>query len=321
MDEVSANVRQVEDSNVMLRLRRVFYAAVAAVVVFAFSVGACDAAKAKSKPKAKVSIKPAPVYAGVRLTEMYVPPYILKGSLVTKGRVFYRSPIPENTLAGITLSRPANTILAKWGNPTRITVGTAQAEVAVAPATPSGPQYIPPGGGTLPNLLAPLGGESMLRGGLGAYASLPPIEPLEMPGMPAARGTTGTSQGTGQPPPGGGETRVLRQEEVTWTYDLPNGITLEFIITDGMITQITVGGEGPWPLSKTRTGLQLGDTYKLVLWVMGFPKEPQKYVGRFLRVSYIEKNRALFTFLNKKLVGITIALVQQELQQGAGQKP
>jgi hypothetical protein len=137
-----------------------------------------------------------------------------------------------------------------------------------------------------------------------SYPSLPPgLQPSE----------------TGQSPAGGGEARTLRQEEVTWTYDLPNGITLEFIVTDGTITQITVGGEGPWGLSKTRTGLQLGDTYKLVLWVCGYPTEPQKYVRRFLRVSYIDKNRALFTFLNKKLVGVTIALVQQELQEGIGQ--
>jgi len=303
----------------MLPWKRAFFAAVAAVVVLGLSVGVCEAANSKTKPKPRVSIKPARIPTGVYLKKIYVPPYILKGSLVTKGRAFYRSSIPENTLAGITLSRPANIILAKWGNPTRITVGTAQAEVAAAPTTPttpSGPAYIPPGGG-LPNLLAPIG-EAMLRGGPGAYPPLPGVEPMEtlrMPGMPT------TPQGQGQAPAGGGETRVLRQEEVTWTYDLPNGITLEFIITDGTITQITVGGEGPWPLSKTRTGLQLGDTYKLVLWVMGFPEEPQKYVGRFLRVSYIEKSRVLFTFLNKKLVGITIALVQKELEEGAGQKP
>jgi len=77
---------------------------------------------------------------------------------------------------------------------------------------------------------------------------------------------------------------------------------------------ITVGGVGPWGLSKTRTGLQLGDSYKLVLWVCGYP-ESQRYAGRFLRLSYVDKSRVLYTFLNKKMVGVTIALVQEELAQ------
>jgi len=46
-----------------------------------------------------------------------------------------------------------------------------------------------------------------------------------------------------QVPGGGGTSAALSQEEVTWTYDLWNGITLEFIITDGLITQITTGGK------------------------------------------------------------------------------
>jgi hypothetical protein len=136
----------------------------------------------------------------------------------------------------------------------------------------------------------------------------PPMAGLPgMPGMPAPGGVAPV-----QPQATGGTTSVLTQEEVTWTYDLNNGITLEFIITDGLITQITVGGAGPWSLSKTRTGLQLGDTYKLALWVCGYP-ESQKYVGRFLRISYVNKNRALFTFLKNKLVGVTIAMVPTEL--------
>ncbi len=122
-----------------------------------------------------------------------------------------------------------------------------------------------------------------------------------MPGMP------------GQPGQTPGRAGILSQEEVTWTYDLPSGITLEFILTDGKITQITAGGVGPWVASKTRTGLELGDTYKLVLWVMGYP-ESQKYSGRFLRVSYVNSNRVLYTFLNKKVVGITIALVPEEIK-------
>lgn len=295
-----------------------FTKAVAAVAIAAFltvAFGSCWAASSKSR--ARVSVKPTRPAYSVGSGKVYVPPQIIAGSLLAKGRAFYRPVVPEDTLAGIKLGRPASQILAKWGNPTRITVGTAEGEVETAQAqpTPTGPAYIPPGGGlsTLPTLVGSLEQSLGLRGVRSSYPALPgfaePMAPVPSPAAPT----------TGQQPTGGKTTRVLRQEEVTWTYDLPNGITLEFIITDGVVTQITVGGQGPWALSKTRTGLQLGDTYKLVLWVMGFPEEPHKYVGRFLRVSYLNKNRSLFTFLNKRLVGITIALVQEEVREGVGE--
>lgn len=221
--------------------------------------------------------------------KIQVPANIIKGSAVVSGRTFYKSNVPENTLAGIRLGRPAKEILAKWGNPTRITVGQSQGEISVTQTDV--PAYTPPAGGQNNPLVA---GVSAISGMLG----LP-----QLPGPQAAPQTPAAPNET---------TVLLTEEEVTWTYDLVNGITLEFIITDGLITQITVGGSEPWSLSKTRMGLQLGDTYKLVLWVGGYP-ESQKYVGRFLRVSYVNKNRALFTFLNKRLVGITIAMVPSEL--------
>lgn len=273
----------------------------AASLAFACAVGLCTAAGAAP---AKAKVTPASSKPAYGLTRVSVPTSMLQGSLLTKGRTFYRSTLPESTLADIRLGRPANSILAKWGNPTRITVGTAQAEVANIPApSPAGPSYIPPGGGMYASPLAE--GLNKAASMLGLQSSpMPPLGGFESP--------------MGQPPMGAPtqqqpETRTLSQEEVTWTYDLPNGITLEFIITNGIITQVTVGGEGPWGLSKTRTGIQLGDSYKLVLWVMGFPEEPQRYVGRFLRVSYVDKNRVLFTFLNKKLVGVTIAMVPSEI--------
>ena len=292
-------------------LRRAFAVSTAAVLVFAMVSGGIGyAAKAKAKSRAKAYVRPAGVSLGQGLSKISVPSYILKGSAVATGRAFYKSSVPEFTLGGIRLSRAANTILAKWGNPSRITLGTAQAEVANVPSAPTAPNYIPPGGG-YPSLTQGVNlANELLGSGRPALPRLPGYDMPNIPGAPPGQ----------QPQQGGTETRVLRQEEVTWTYDLPNGITLEFIITDGTITQITVGGEGPWGLSKTRTGLQLGDSYKLVLWVMGFPEEHQKYVGRFLRVSYVEKNHVLFTFLNKKLVGVTIALVQEEISQGGGEK-
>jgi len=281
---------------------------ITAVLIIVLMLGVCSTlVLAASKAKAKVS--PASSYG---LTKIYIPPSMIKGSLVTKGRTFYRSSQPETTLAGIRLGRSANTILAMWGNPTRITTGVVQAEVAdvTQPSPPpSGPSYIPPSSSSLGSLYGSyVEGLNRAASWAGMQGpALPSLPGLEAPGMTTLPSTTP------QQTPGGTQTRTLRQEEVTWTYDLPNGITLEFIITNGIVTQITVGGEGPWALSKTRTGIQLGDSYKLVLTVCGFPEEPQRYVGRFLRVSYVEKNRVLFTFLNKRVVGITIALVPDEL--------
>lgn len=237
-------------------------------------------------------------------SKLSVPSSIVKGSSVTSGRAFYRSGIPETSLAGIRLGREAKDILAKWGNPTRITVGSvmAQGPEAVAPA---------PGMADMMNPYAALAqGFSSAAGKLGLQSN-----PMgDLPGLPGLGGPSpyGSPMETLPAPGQPSGSQMLAEEEVTWTYDLWNGVTLEFIITDGLITQITTGGRGPWKPSITQSGLQLGDTYKLVLWVCGYP-ESQQYAGRFLRVSYVNKNRALYTFLNNKLVGITIAMVPQEL--------
>lgn len=226
-----------------------------------------------------------------------VPGHILQGSVLAKGRVFYAPRLPEDTLAGIRLGRPAKEVLSKWGNPSRITIGITQSQTAQlnAPVIPGIP-YTPPQ-------------TNIFQGGLqpGMNQPLPSLPGFNVPGFtppPGAEAAPTVSSGPG----------TITSEEITWTYDLQNGITLEFIITDGLVTQITAGGQGPWGLSKTRTGLQLGDTYKLVLWVCGYP-ENQRYAARFLRVSYVNKSRALYTFLNKKLVGVTIAMVPEQLQQ------
>lgn len=245
-----------------------------------------------------------------------VPSAIMNGSSLTSGRAFYAQRLPEDTLAGIRLGRQAKEVLSRWGNPSRITVGITQSQgpqnsVSAIPGIP----YTPPqnnafGGGLFAGVnqaagMLGLQNPPMNMGG-GGMPVMPGLPGYGAPGMPTPPGAAGSQPNTG------GQSGMLDSEEVTWTYDLQSGITLEFIITDGLVTQITVGGQGPWGLSKTRTGLQLGDTYKLVLWVCGYP-ENQKYAGRFLRASYVNKSRALYTFLNKKLVGITIAMVPTEL--------
>lgn len=240
--------------------------------------------------------------AKAQSSKLYVPAKIVKGSSVSGKRSFYRTNVPEDSLAGIRLGRKAQDILARWGNPSRITVAGSQQQDNSGSA-PTAPSYIPPTASSYATAAAQLSG----------MMGLPGLPGYSAPGMTGTSGLPGMpSQQQSDQSTSGGTKAGLSEEEVTWTYDLANGLTLEFIITDGLITQITVGGVGPWGLSKTHTGLQLGDTYKLVLWVCGYP-ESQNYAGRFLRVSYVNKNRALYTFLNNKLVGITIAMVPSDL--------
>ena len=272
-------------------LRSMFISRKACAVKLGLAVGLALAFTATCAVAAK-----KPVSSGTG--RVNVPGNIQQGSVLAKGRVFYAPRLPEDTLAGIRLGRPAKEVLSKWGNPSRITIGIMQSQAAQqnAPVIPGIP-YTPPQ-------------TNIFGSGLqttGFNQPLPNLPGLNAPGFtppPGAQVAPTVNSGPG----------TITSEEITWTYDLQNGITLEFIITDGLVTQITVGGQGPWGLSKTRTGLQLGDTYKLVLWVCGYP-ENQRYAQRFLRVSYVNKSRALYTFLNKKLVGVTIAMVPEQLQQ------
>ncbi|MBP5094283.1 MAG: hypothetical protein J6332_09580 [Abditibacteriota bacterium] len=217
-----------------------------------------------------------------------IPNNIMKGAAITSGRSFYSTNVPEDKLAGIKLGRKAQDVLKLWGNPTRISVARTstsyEANDAVT-ATPAAGNMTAAMAASFPQLA----GKGGLPGLTGA--------------LPKAAAPAADSVAT---------VTVTGQEEVTWAYDLRNGITLEFIITDGLVTQITMGGVTPWTFSKTRTGLMLGDTYKLVLYVCGYP-ENQNYAGKFLRASYVNKSRVLYTFLDKKLVGITIAMVPTDL--------
>jgi hypothetical protein len=126
--------------------------------------------------------------------------------------------------------------------------------------------------------------------------------------MPGAEGLPGQGTFPGVPGTEQQAQPVLFEQEVTWSYDLPDGTTVEFIISgNGRVIQITVGGDQPYALSKTSKGIKLGNNYKDVILKYGYP-EYQIHVGRFLRASYADKQRCVFTFLNNKLVGVTIAL-------------
>lgn len=236
-----------------------------------------------------------------------VPVTILKGSALLKGRAFYRTSMSENSLAGIKLGRKASEVLLKWGNPTRITLSGGQTAAPAAAATGGMPGMGMGGGAGMPGMPGMPGmGAGMPGMGMGGGAGMPGIPGMGagMPGM----GMPGMGMGAGAPGAApAASSSNLSSNEVVWTYDLANGITIEFVISENVVTQITVGGVGPWGPSRTRMGLQLGDTYKLVIWVAGYP-ENQEFSGRFLRLSYVTRSRVLFTLDKNKVVGVTIAL-------------
>jgi len=217
-------------------------------------------------------------------------------------------PAYEQTLAGLRLGRPAITVLKKYGNPTRIRVGTVSLETPVETPTQ------PTSGGRMPgpgfNPYARQYGAELPSGMVNPYA--PEYEPPSVPGPGYLPPLPGIGGPPGSPAPAapGQQTATITQQEVTWTYDLPHGVTLEVIVAEGgLITQITVGGAEKWAPSKTSKGIQLGSTYKDVLYRYGYP-EAHTQAGRFLRLSYVDKDRCMFTMLDKKVVGITIALAE-----------
>ena len=204
---------------------------------------------------------------------------------------------PEREIAGIALGKPAALVLKKYGNPTRVIVGTVQRESGAQEAQVTmGPEMGPtrsmtmPGGLELPDIFR--------------TGTLPGVAPGSLPSGPTVPG--GYAPGT---PATAGKTA---EQQVTWRYEfasgISNGIALDFNISaGGTVMQITVSGRTPWPLSKTARGIKLGASYKEVLFKYGYP-ESHESIGSFLRTSYLEKYRVLFTFLGKGLVGITVAL-------------
>ncbi len=203
---------------------------------------------------------------------------------------------PERQLAGIQLGRPAIAVLKRYGNPTRIIPGstarpTGGQETQITPA---------PAASRLP----------AMPGTLGDLGIPDPFAAGAMPGVPLGGLPTGPlTPGYGPtPPPGGAQQQTVTEQTVTWRYEFPSGISLDVTVNaGGTVTQVTVAGRSAWPLSRTSRGIRLTNTYKEVLYKYGYP-ENHESLGAFLRISYLNRSRAVFTFQGKTLVGITIAL-------------
>lgn len=190
----------------------------------------------------------------------------------------------ELQLAGIRLGRSALTVIQKYGNPSEIRVG-AQSQVQGQPGMegqPGIPGFEPP-----PPGMGMPGGEGMGMGMPGMEMGMPGMGAPLIPGQQAQR----------RGPP-----------EVVWIYRFPKNKTLEFIISpDGRVMQIATYGVD-WPGVSTALGIRLGDTYKDVILKYGFPESHDK-MGIELLAKYSDKHRAIFTFVGKTVVGITIGLM------------
>jgi hypothetical protein len=122
------------------------------------------------------------------------------------------------------------------------------------------------------------------------------------PGSPGAPGYGDTGPG------GAGGFQVTGAANgIEWIYNRPNGVTLAFIINeDGRLAQISVSGRS-FAAARTSKGVSLGAPYNRVLALYGFPQQ-HLVGGYFVEAFYTKNHHAAFTFVNSKLVRITIAL-------------
>ena len=181
------------------------------------------------------------------------------------------------------------------------------------PGMPGGPSYGAPGGampgsygapggggtGGGPPVLPQVGGGAGMPGGYGGPAGYgSPGGPGGMPGGPGG-GYGDTGQGV--------QTVTGVSNGAEWLYKRPNGVVMSFIINeDGRVAQISVSGR-QYSAARTAKGLTLGNDYKRVLGAYGWPG--RQLVGPYYVEAYYTKNHhAAFTFVDGKLVRITIAL-------------
>lgn len=204
----------------------------------------------------------------------------------------------ERALAGVKIFSTTSAVLQKYGNPSQVIVGlpTLTAAGGASSTGTSGASPAAPGGA--PGALPPLGG--IVNSVLGGIPS--ELGGQGVPGgaaMPAASASSGT--------PGSSATGA-DNGEVTWVYDRPGGLGLEFTMSsDGRVIQIrATGSKGS---VRTAKGIGLGDGYGKVIGKYGYP-ELQDQQGVILNAHYEEKAHATFQFYNQRLVGIIVAAVE-----------
>jgi hypothetical protein len=144
------------------------------------------------------------------------------------------------------------------------------------------------------------------------------------PGMPGGPGGFGGDPNAGFGGQAGGQTVG---NAVLWVYRRPGGVLMEFLINeDGLVAQISISGlKGP---GRTAKGVGLGTDFKTVLTRYGSPEQylistvnaagvqnvnpaaAVKAGGQVTQVYYPKRHHAAFTFLNNRIVRITVALAE-----------
>jgi hypothetical protein len=187
--------------------------------------------------------------------------------------------------------------------------GYAGAAPAGGPPGYGAPSYGPPGGASTGGGPAGYGGAPSYGppGGASTGGGPPMLPPVGgAPGAPGYGGGYGDPGGAGAG--AGGLTVTGVGNGAEWIYNRPGGVTLAFIINeDGRVAQISVSSSKPYPAARTSRGVGLGADYSRVLMKYGYP-ERQLVGGYFVEAYYPKNHHAAFTFVQGKLVRITIAL-------------
>jgi len=233
----------------------------------------------------------------------------------TLGLLAAGSASAERSLLGITVGRSYRTVLAKYGDPTRID----PVFLPTGTAPQLGQQYAGVGG---------FGGQPGFPGGPGGDSGGFPGAPGGFPGGPGG-GPGGFPAGGGFG--GGGQGGSTTGNAAIWTYNKQGGVTLEFLINeDGLVAQISVSGSGKGFNTSTSKGIHLGSGYTQLLNTYGFPDRhlimsvgqtgvqqaamPYSSVvksgGQATQLIYTSKHNVSFILLNQKVVRMTVALAE-----------
>jgi len=238
---------------------------------------------------------------------------------------------PERSLAGIVIGRPASQIFAKYGNPTRVDVGTYTPTMEQMPGMPTdggvaGLGALPsptsfglpssPGGleappsPTMPGPSSSMMGPSpgSLSGQFGNLANslFGGVQPsMPTPGMGSAAPFGGVPQ-MGQP-----GMQVPRRAVTKYYYDYATGPSLVFTVGyKGLVEQIDAFAPWPWTPAKTSKGINVGAKYTHIIARYGYPDEQKQNPDGTLLMDYRDKAHCAFTMLEGRVVGVSVALVE-----------
>jgi hypothetical protein len=206
----------------------------------------------------------------------------------------------EHSLAGVKIFTTAKALLMKFGTPTTIVTsgGGGGGGAAASPFGNGGSsQPFPGGGGNMQGGMPPWMQGGNMQGGRG------------MPGGGADdNGPMGGQQNASAPI--GNSPNIVAQQpgEVTWIYDRPNGVELQFTLdATGRVIQIRATGARDGVT--TAKNVSLGASYQTIIDKYGWPESQSQQSG-ILTTMYVQRSHVAFQFYDNRLVGIVVAAVE-----------